>query len=273
VFEVEGNTTPFPLSQMLYSAAEYELSVSVSSDSATGELSVTDAKIIVLAADSSEQELGTSLDDGFIFTNSYWRSTTGTQEDPVALRVSKTTEGEFADLSLLFDFDIILTPAAFTAEDATFALGKIYDADGNQLGSDIEFVNNSDGRQQHIQMGHGHKLVFESLVIGTGFEVVERAVQDFRASLSLVVNGQTVGASSDAEYETELSTGVHLIGQDRNYAAFTNVHRGIPVPTGLLLGGSAPIACFAACAAFAVPLCITKKYKRISKNDSASYTP
>ena len=102
-----------------------------------------------------------------------------------------------------------------------------------QIGANIPFAS---GVQQTITLTDGQRLVFDSLVVGTQFNVTELAAPEYTASVELVVDGQAVTIAPNTAPNLPLPLGNHLVGAAANTADFTNAHAA-PPPTGLSVEG------------------------------------
>ena len=222
------NASP-ELEQMVYSVAQYQLNIWITQEAVGQPFEVYTVEIIPLVREYmvQGQEVGVKT-DLLVFGNTYIRGTQGTDDCYGALVMSKSVTGEFADRSTLFDFDVTLTGIALMPEEE-FS-GRIY-GPGGLVGNFISFPANE---PVHVQLRHDQRLVFDTLVVGTRFEVTERAIPNFIASVNLVVNGSSVTIPPNANDNTALSTGSRIIGENANSAAFTNTHLFAP-PTGLVM--------------------------------------
>ena len=231
-----GATAP---SNVVYSQAVYELRVYVVGDGSTIGGTFEVDTINVLRRIDCQGNIVTPPQkvDDFSFTNQYTRTTTGTQEHVGALRVSKNIVGDFIDINnLSFDFDVTLTRTALCPTNTTFS-GRILNQAGTQVGSPITFPS---GTSVHVELGHGQRLVFDELVVGTTFTVTERAAQEFRASVLLYADGTQVTIAPNEDPNTALPIGNHLIGVARNTADFTDTHT-LGAPTGLSISSNIPL--------------------------------
>jgi len=203
-------------------------------------------------------------DESVVFTNTYKRTTLGTVNCYGAFWLSKAVEGNFADTTVPFDFDITIAATALCPAGTTFD-ANVYRANGV---FDRAYTFTS-GISRHVQLLEGEKIVFDEVLVGTRFLAVERAMPEFTASLSLIVNGAAAVVTTNPNPDLELSTGELTIIEDAtiNYAAFTNIHFFTP-PMGLVLGdGAAPVIIVGAGIMFAA-LLATKSRKRIEEIES-----
>jgi len=228
--ETQSTTPPITTpSNMVFSQAQYELSVWVEQASGVGgALSIYAISIVPLTVDNNSQTVGTKVEYA-LFTNTYMRTTL-----PEALTLSKTVVGQFADLSTNFDFEITLTRTAFCETNTTFT-GQIFEG-ANPVGAPLTFES---GVLRVVQLTHNQRIVFDELVIGTSFNITELAAPTFRAAATLTVGGTPVSITPNTEPNTDLTIGSHLITQGTNSATFTNTHV-YATPTGLG-SGSVPL--------------------------------
>jgi len=209
-------------SSMTFSQARYELSVWVEqAPGVGGALSIYYLSLVPLTVDNNTQTAGTKV-EAALFTNTYTRTILTS-----ALIVSKTVEGNFANQSTPFDFEVTLTRTAFCTTSTSFT-GQVFQGT-NPVGSPITFES---GVMQTVTLTHNQRIVFDELVIGTSFNLTELAAPDFRAQATLQVGGVAVAITPNAEPDTDLPLGTHLIAQGANTAAFVNTHV-FPPPTGL----------------------------------------
>ena len=231
-----GTNAAANLSTVAYSQAEYELRVYVVSGDTSGTFEVYTVNAIRRIDCTGTAITPPVKVDDFSFTNIYTRTTTGTNQYPRALTVSKTVVGDFVNLDTVFDFDVTLTRTALCPTNTTFS-GRILNQAGTQVGSPITFTS---GTQTHVELGHGQRLVFDELVVGTTFTVTERAAPEFRASVLLYVDGTQVTIAPNEDPNTALPIGNHLVGVARNTADFTNAHT-LGAPTGLSISNNTPL--------------------------------
>ncbi|MCL2746517.1 MAG: hypothetical protein FWE48_05470, partial [Coriobacteriia bacterium] len=196
------------------------------------------------------------------------RTTAGTVEYPGALSISKSVEGDFANLSTPFEFEVILSVHELCPHGEELLLGRIVDANNEPVGDPISFPN---GTAVKVSLADGQRLVFDELTIGTGFEVTEQATAEFVASVELFVNGEPVAIEPNQYPDMELSVGSHVIGFARNTVDFTNKHLYL-APTGLRLGGT-PISLIVVALAISALLLVSKTslfYREIHPSVQAS---
>ena len=227
---INSSNSTFP-SNMVYSAAEYQLNVWVSQIAPGAPLVITVIEKIPVIIDNPTQTVGDKT-NYLIFTNTYTRITEGTDDCEGPLVVSKTVSGRYADLSIVFNFTVTMTRTAMCPENRVFT-ARIFGADDVQVGGTLSFPT---GAPTPVELRHGQRLVFDEFLVGTSFLVVESAIINFTASVDLVVNGTPTTVAPNLFPNTALSTGTHIAGENENSAAFTNTHFRIPT-TGLEIVG------------------------------------
>ena len=230
VAEVQSATGIGNLSTVTFSQATYRLRVYVTQASVGAPLEIHSITIHRLTNTAGAPVNPPLKVPNLTFTNIYIRTTTGDNDYPGALTLSKTVTGQFAVLTTPFDFHVTLTRTALCPPTTNF-VGRVMQGN-TQIGADIAFVS---GVQQTVTLMHGQRLVFDELVVGTHFTATELAATEFRASVVLFVNGQAVTVAPNTLPNLALPIGSHLIGVERNTADFTNAHAYLP-PTGLGIG-------------------------------------
>ena len=223
-------------STVTFSQAEYEMRVHVTGIGDLEVLAVTVHRI----RDAQGQPAIPPAEKVYelSFLNTYIRRTTGTNEYPGAFTVSKIVDGQFANPATLFDFDVTLTRTALCPPISSF-VARVYNANSTFNRT----VTIASGTSTHIQLTAGQRMVFGdprftpqgTLAVGTTFVVVERAMTEFTASVELYVDGDAVAIAPNTNPNQALSTGSHIVGAERNTAAFTNRHFVTP-SAGLTLG-------------------------------------
>jgi large-conductance mechanosensitive channel len=179
--------------------------------------------------------------DSLAFYNQYTRTTTGTQDYPGALNVSKVVTGYFANLSQDFVFNVTLTDTVPARPNFTLT-ARVLDANDTQIGANIVLTPGTPSPD--ITLSHNYRLVFDELVIGTRFIVTEAACPLHIASVVVIADGDILPAITNEIANTALSTGTHMVGQGRNAANFTNAHQFSP-PTGLVIDSNISYLLFA----------------------------
>ena len=185
-----------------------------------------------------------------LFTNTHTR--TG------ALSLSKTVTGNFANRNTDFVFDVRVTPTAFCVPGNV--VGRVYR--GNTFVREESFVPDI---SRALTLRDDQRLVFDNLILGTGFYISEQAHPEFRASVELFVAGAQVTIPANTLPNTALSIGQRTVGEGRNSADFTNAHVHAP-PTGLQVGSdNALLPTAIACALLGVAAVVTRNTLRPRK--------
>ena len=180
--------------------------------------------------------------DDLIFVNQYTRVTAANQH----FEIRKTIDGDFANFSDTFTFEITLTRTALCPENRTF-IGRVVDLAGNAVSPPRTYTFTT-GVTQNVVLGHNQRLIFDganAITLGSTFLVVEQACPFHIASVR-VYSYNT--AQPPAPYfvvhtntapDQPRTTNIHMIGANRNAALFTNTHE-MPPPTGLFLTSGSP---------------------------------
>lgn len=157
-----------------------------------------------------------------VFTNKYTRN-------DASLTVEKKTEGNYADKTKKFDFEITFTKSPMS-DQATFT-GHI---------GDQEVVCTA-GQAKEFQLANGEQLVFNNLPVGTTYVVTEKAAQDgYTPSVNVVENKVNTVVDRPAKSEGEaLSTQKddgknNLVGENENKVTFTNTYKDVAI-TGIVM--------------------------------------
>ena len=239
-----------PASNVVDSQAKYVMRVYVSQEGVGGNLYVYAVTIYRYYDDAGDPLAPPLKTDDFSFTNVYTREN---RRDGGALTVAKLVTGSFADTTTLFDFDVTITRTAFCDPTITYT-ARVY--------TGAIFVRSytlTSGTSTHIQLAHGQRIVFGDMLVGTQFNVTERAAPQFAASLGLLVGGHYVSVPPNDLPNMALSTGDRLLGNNQNSATFTNTHFQ-SLPTGIVTG-NAPVA-IPFIAAIGIVLLLASKYRR-----------
>lgn len=244
-------------SNLSFSPARYELNIYVArEDGMGGALFLRAITLTPLVVDNDEQTVGVKTDH-LVFTNTYTRTTTGTQQYPGALTISKQLIGDFANLRRPFDFEIIMQPAAFTT-DASFE-ASIYDRD-DQFVRSVAFTA---FEPTLVQLAHRERLVFSELTVGTTFAVTELAAPDHRAAVTLMIDGAPVYVPANDAANMPLVVEAQFVGAGTNRADFINTHLYSP-PTGLSIATLPPLYYLVAAAMLAV-LVVSRRWNSFER--------
>jgi len=162
-----------------------------------------------------------------LFTNRFIRQFDNTLDPHErGLRISKTVAGDAASPTTDFEFTVTLTSAAITPEGhtGTYTAIIVGPANAPNNGDTITFTS---GTANTFTLRHGQSLQFNSLPVGTRFNVEETEFYHYTPSMDLIVNG--VPATS---YGPAVS-GTNQIGELQNDVAVTNTFSTTPI-TGLI---------------------------------------
>jgi hypothetical protein len=191
-----------------------------------------------------------------IFTNTYVKTKTGVDPEEAVnstLDVSKTVTGTYGSKTIYFPFDITVTTSAIASEVTSYnayvvsggAVVSLPDSNPNgakgghddMYGDYISFIP---GTSKTINLKHGQTLRFVGLPVGTSYYVNEQATPAYTPKATVTYNGGTDntggyvkeygGQATDKNQAVE--TGVHLVGENANSAAYLNANN-TTAPTGL----------------------------------------
>ena len=242
ITEVQSATGVGANSSVVFSQASYRLRLYIAQEEGIGAEVYIYAVTIHRLTDTQGTAINPPLKvDDITFTNIYTRTTTGTNQCPGALTISKTVTGNFADMTTPFDFQVTLTRTPF-CPPATEFVGRVVDISNNPVyttgpSPEPRVYTFANATTRTVTLTHNQRLVFDSLLVGTRFNVTELASTEFIASVALQVDGQAVPIDPNTVPNTNLPIGNHYLGTQGNSAAFTNNHHFIP-PTGLSIANS-----------------------------------
>ena len=204
---------------MSYSRKTYTLRVYVAND-ANGNLYVQNV--------TAQDNLTTEKSDKVLFTNTYTKN--GGENSPTkkSLVIEKQTEGDLADRTKEFEFNVKFVKAGTTSPIDQTVTGKI----GND---EIQF--NYD-QTKTFKLKHGQKLTFDRIPAGTRYEVTEvRAADGYTPSVTVVENGVETTKATAQKEEDSLSSlnkgNDNLIGEKENKVTFVNTYKNVPL-TGII---------------------------------------
>ncbi len=202
---------------MTYDTSEWTLRIYVK-NTKDGKLEVSNITA-TKAGDGNKQEK-------IAFDNKFEKTT--------SLTVEKQTNGDFADRTKKFDFTICFTKAPTVDESITSfknsADNKVY-----QYGQEYTFSLKDD-----------EVKVFDNLLAGTTYEVIEKGAKDnYVPSVKVQENGgevKEVKLDKFHEADSLSSKAIHndgklnLAGENKNYVTFTNTIDNVDVPvTGVMM--------------------------------------
>ena len=122
--------------------------------------------------------------DKILFTNTY-------AKNDATLTIEKNTEGDYADKTRKFDFEITFTKSPMS--DQTTFTGTI----------GAQSVEYTAGQTKTFKLADGEKLVFNNLPVGTTYMVKELAATDGYTPKVTVVENKTTTVTNKTVQETE----------------------------------------------------------------------
>jgi len=183
-----------------------------------------------------------------VFINEY-TAIIGDIDDP-AFEISKTIEGEYANLTTLFDFSVRFQIPAGVDFPTPFEAWIINASAETTVSVTVDVIqpqNNPQFIGVDTQLGHGERLVFPQLPAGTSFRVIETQQDNFDGVAVITLEGSQVATISPGigvNVDTDLwaMPGAPVIsdngdpnGDLSNSVAFTNTYVVSPL-TGLIIG-------------------------------------
>ena len=251
VREVIGSSLTTSPSYVTYDTRGFQLRVHTDR---YGELAAIEIFEIV-EVEGQAPTLGDKV-EGMGFANTL-RTVTRVQDNN-ALFISKTTVGEFADLSTSFNFTLNLTGHALAP--ITFPVSAYIITEGVAVPTPVSIT----ASPFNFTLTNGQRLSIPTLPVGTTFSVTEQAHAEFNKGVVVYVGGAEVFDGS-ADAGNSLSTGNRIIAQvGANSAAFTNTHNHTP-PTGLVITTAPWIALALSAALLLAVLTSSKNRKRIEE--------
>ena len=181
-----------------------------------------------------------------VFTNRYWKTTGGGEQDPTksAFSIKKLVTGNNADHSQLFDFYItVTTPEAAAGKVSGIYKAFIMDASG-PIGNAIIF-NSGVTNINPVQLKHDQWLAFVDLEVGAKVEVEEKGHADYRPAYERTFAGTTqyIAPSRGEDWgfprtSNDPDAGPHFTeegtGENFNLVTYTNTFRPT-APTGIIV--------------------------------------
>ena len=187
-----------------------------------------------------------------LFTNTY-------AKNDATLTIEKNTEGDYADKTRKFDFEITFTKSPMS--DQTTFTGTI----------GAQSVEYTAGQTKTFKLADGEKLVFNNLPVGTTYMVKELAATDgYTPKVTVVENktttvtNKTVAQEGDALDTLKQDGTKNLVGENENKVTFTNTHKGV-VPTGILMNNLPFILLVAVAIVAFVSLAVIKRRRTSGK--------
>jgi len=262
VAEVQSATGIGPNSSVVFSQASYRLRVYVAQEAGIGgNLYIYSTIIQKLTDHAGDAVYPLAKVDNLVFENIYTRV-----RPADALTISKSVTGQFANLNTPFYFDITLARTAFCPPGTEF-VGRVVDNNNNPIliGEPPEPRTHTfeSGIPKTVTLAHNQRLVFDKLMVGARFSIIEQASPEYVASVVLYVGGTSVNVAPNTAPNLPLPIGNHLVGAERNTADFTNNH-ALPPPTGLSVVNSPYILAVLAAVGIAA-LVASRRRKRIEE--------
>ena len=223
--------------KMVYSQAEYTLTVVVAYDSASGMYYAAETYLEKLQNDDGTTGTGkgepndpTDATYNFYFLNTY-SIQGGTTAGDEALTISKAITGTGASATQQFEFTLTASDSVTGTAAANYD-GKIYNSGGTQTGT---ITLTADGTTAAtFKLTGGDYVVFDTLPAGTTFTVNELAVANYKASYSGAVSAGSI-SNANTTTNTALSTGSQKVGAGmNNTVGYTNEYDNSLIPTGVL---------------------------------------
>ena len=186
-----------------------------------------------------------------LFTNTY------TKND-ATLTIEKNTEGDYADKTRKFDFEITFTKSPMS--DQTTFTGTI----------GAQSVEYTAGQTKTFKLADGEQLVFHNLPVGTTYVVRELAAPDgYKPSVTVVENRTTTVNRTAAQEGDALDTlkeggKNNLVGENENKVTFTNTYKDVAV-TGIVMNNLPFILLVAVAIVAFVSLAVIKRRRTSGK--------
>ena len=267
VYEYSITETDASVTGMTYSPAKYKLIVYVANGTgdslyvaAVGaELIIEDTPGQIIDSegkvDPEPGPGGTEVIGDYsqmIFTNTYVKKGDG---DPTVyanqvLNINKTVAGTYGDKTMYFDYTLTVTKTAFEPAGTTYKAFVVADVSGaptvvtstdNAASGSIktdatwgDYIEVVSGAPITIKLKHGQALAFNDLTVGASYTAVETGKADYIATAVVVEDSGTPDSLDAVTPGTNLSTGLRVIGENANSAAFTNTYKLI-TPTGIII--------------------------------------
>lgn len=189
--------------------------------------------------------------DKILFTNTY-------AKNDATLTIEKNTEGDYADKTRKFDFEITFTKSPMS--DQTTFTGTI----------GAQSVEYTAGQTKTFKLADGEKLVFNNLPVGTTYMVKELAATDGYTPKVTVVENKTPTVTNKTVQETEALDTLkengknNLVGENENKVTFTNTYKDVAV-TGIVMNNLPFILLVAVAIVAFVSLAVIKRRRTSGK--------
>lgn len=228
-----------PISNVTYDTSSYTLRVYV----INGTNGLEIEKITAQGA--------TGKTDKILFTNTY-------AKNDATLTIEKNTEGDYADKTRKFDFEITFTKSPMS--DQTTFTGTI----------GAQSVECTAGQTKTFKLADGEQLVFNNLPVGTTYMVKELAATDGYTPKVTVIENQTTTVTNKTVQETEALDTLkenrknNLVGENENKVTFTNTYKDVAV-TGIVMNNLPFILLVAVAIVAFVSLAVIKRRRTSGK--------
>ena len=189
--------------------------------------------------------------DKILFTNTY-------AKNDATLTIEKNTEGDYADKTRKFDFEITFTKSPMS--DQTTFTGTI----------GAQSVEYTAGQTKTFKLADGEKLVFNNLPVGTTYMVKELAATDGYTPKVTVVENKTTTVTNKTVQETEALDTLkengknNVVGENENKVTFTNTYKDVAV-TGIVMNNLPFILLVAVAIVAFVSLAVIKRRRTSGK--------
>ena len=189
--------------------------------------------------------------DKILFTNTYAKNN-------ATLTIEKNTEGDYADKTRKFDFEITFTKSPMS--DQTIFTGTI----------GAQSVECTAGQTKTFKLADGEQLVFNNLPVGTTYMVKELAATDGYTPKVTVIENQTPTVTNKTVQETEALDTLkengknNLVGENENKVTFTNTYKDVAV-TGIVMNNLPFILLVAVAIVAFVSLAVIKRRRTSGK--------
>jgi len=213
VSEVPNSSATAAPSNVVYSQAQWELRVVVSLASAGNFQATTTLTRLLDDAGNTASNVAA----GKLFTNTYTTAS--------ALTLSKVVDGALPNEVMPFTFDVSITPTVLCAPGNITA--RVYGPPPTNTHIRDEVF--APGTTREVALMHNQRLVFTPLLVGTGFNIAERAHDSYAPSAVLTVGGTVVTGLPTPGPNQPLALGDRVVGPGTNSAAFTNTHHHVPI--------------------------------------------
>lgn len=186
-----------------------------------------------------------------LFTNTYTKNN-------ATLTIEKNTEGDYADKTRKFDFEITFTKSPMS--DQTIFTGTI----------GAQSVECTAGQTKTFKLADGEQLVFNNLPVGTTYMVKELAATDGYTPKVTVIENQTPTVTNKTVQETEALDTLkengknNLVGENENKVTFTNTYKDVAV-TGIVMNNLPFILLVAVAIVAFVSLAVIKRRRTSGK--------